>query len=300
MMNTLEPICGNYGCCPKWGGSVLSRWGQCPKWTLPLFGCVAILYYFLWTSLCIGGWCGTIVEKIQNPLFSLLAPLPARSDEVWTIHDVQIGHSYKEPELGCLVCDLGPFFLSQFNAVVNLDFRFISLFQNGIRGRFGLFSIIRESRQLIDNGMAEKHSDWEGGRSSIISIFNGRDDRESSWKSVVNFASICGTVFWQHINRQQFWAYPWSSNNWKFYDSDCFGAQIGSVRSFLSFNPHFFSGLAQGPSEPSNGGGRNSGDDIRIENISNIPEDDIQKVMRGATLFAILICFAYLVGRRCV
>jgi hypothetical protein len=55
----------------------------------------------------------------------------------------------------------------------------------------------------------------------------------------------------------------------------------------------------EGPSEPSDSDGSKSRNAGRIDNISNVPESDIQKVMRGATLaFGVLIGFTYLVVRR--
>lgn len=56
--------------------------------------------------------------------------------------------------------------------------------------------------------------------------------------------------------------------------------------------------LLNRPSEIGDGSGSEGGNSVRIENVSAVPEDDIQKVVRGATIFAILIGFAYLVLRR--
>ena len=48
------------------------------------------------------------------------------------------------------------------------------------------------------------------------------------------------------------------------------------------------------------GGSSNGRDGTRIENIFAVPENDIQKMVRGTVGFAVLIWLAYLVGRRWV
>jgi hypothetical protein len=78
-----------------------------------------------------------------------------------------------------------------------------------------------------------------------------------------------------------------------------FGLGLGVGELFDPSSPKLVRAFFQGPSEPSDGSGSERRYAGRIYNISNVPESDIQKVVRGASLvFGILICLAYWVVRR--
>jgi len=56
--------------------------------------------------------------------------------------------------------------------------------------------------------------------------------------------------------------------------------------------------ISKSEREPRDSGGGCGGDRRCIKDVSSIPEDGIQKVVRGAVVFSILIGFVYLVCRR--
>src|SRR5580693_3259594 len=75
---------------------------------------------------------------------------------------------------------------------------------------------------------------------------------------------------------------------------------ISEINAFASQSGLVRAGSVERVSEITDYSGRERSNGARIENVSAVPEDDIQKVVRGAIVFTILIGLAYLVGRRWV
>src|ERR1700688_2900666 len=135
------------------------------------------------------------------------------------------------------------------------------------------------------------HLNRERRGSSIISIFNFAHYGKLGRWTVINGTPIALATHIevdQSINGQQIRPNPKRADDRELYDSYCLGTQIGGVGCFLSFDPHFFSRLAQGPSEPSNEPSRNGRDQgsVQIQSIKGTHSNVEDYIVTGAILSA--------------